>query len=123
MNRRTLLATATLAALCAPGWALGVTGQRSALMPDVPTIGEAGLPGYAFETWFKVFTPAATPRSIVDGLNATLATVLGTGAVKVRMTQDGFDPAPSTVADARRRLKAELPQWARLIEERGIAAE
>ena len=53
--------------------ALGVTGtKRSALMPDVPTIAEAGLPGYAFETWFIVFAPAGTPRPIIDKLNATL---------------------------------------------------
>ena len=104
--------------------ALGVTGaKRSALMPGVPTIAEAGLPNYAFETWFMVFAPAATPKPVIDKLNATLATVLGTEAVKARMTKDGFDPTPSTAAAARTRLEAELPQWAKLIKERGITAE
>ena len=104
--------------------ALGVTGaRRSALMPGVPTIAEAGLPHYAFETWFMVFAPAATPKPVIDKLNATLATVLAAEAVKARMTKDGFDPTPSTTAAARTRLETELPQWAKLIKERGITAE
>nr|WP_295944330.1 tripartite tricarboxylate transporter substrate binding protein [uncultured Acidovorax sp.] len=104
--------------------ALGVTGtKRSALMPDVPTIAEAGLPGYAFETWFIVFAPAGTPRPIIDKLNATLNQALGTPALKERMAKDGFDPIPSTPEQARARLETEMPQWAKLIRERGITAE
>lgn len=104
--------------------ALGVTGtKRSALMPDVPTIAEAGLPGYAFETWFIVFAPAGTPRPIIDKLNATLNQALNTAALKERMAKDGFDPIPSTPEQARTRLEQEMPQWAKLIKERGITAE
>lgn len=104
--------------------ALGVTGtKRSALMPDVPTIAEAGLPGYAFETWFIVFAPAGTPRPIIDKLNATLNQALGTPALKERMAKDGFDPIPSTPEQARARLEQEMPKWAKLIKERGITAE
>ncbi|MDR6767808.1 tripartite-type tricarboxylate transporter receptor subunit TctC [Acidovorax delafieldii] len=104
--------------------ALGVTGtKRSALMPDVPTIAEAGLPGYAFETWFIVFAPAGTPKPIIDKLNATLNQALGTPALKERMAKDGFDPIPSTPEQARARLETEMPQWAKLIKERGITAE
>lgn len=104
--------------------ALGVTGtKRSALMPDVPTIAEAGLPGYAFETWFIVFAPAGTPRPIIDKLNATLNQALGTPALKERMTKDGFEPIPSTPEQALARLETEMPQWAKLIKERGITAE
>ena len=104
--------------------ALGVTGtKRSALMPDVPTIAEAGLPGYAFETWFIVFAPAGTPRPIIDKLNATLNQALNTAALKERMAKDGFDPIPSTPEQARIRLEQEMPQWAKLIKERGITAE
>lgn len=104
--------------------ALGVTGtKRSALMPDVPTIAEAGLPGYAFETWFIVFAPAGTPKPIIDKLNSTLNQALNTPALKERMAKDGFDPIPSTPEQARARLEAEMPQWAKLIRERGITAE
>ena len=104
--------------------ALGVTGtKRSALMPDVPTIAEAGLPGYAFETWFIVFAPAGTPRPIIDKLNTTLNQALNIPALKERMAKDGFDPIPSTPEQARERLEKEMPQWAKLIKERGITAE
>ena len=104
--------------------ALGVTGtKRSALMPDVPTIAEAGLPGYAFETWFIVFAPAGTPKPIIERLNTTLNQALGTPALKERMAKDGFDPIPSTPEQARARLEQEMPKWAKLIKERGITAE
>ncbi len=104
--------------------ALGVTGkQRSALMPDVPTIAEAGLPQYAFETWFMVFAPAGTPAAVIDKLNAGLRTALANPAVKTRMTKEGYDPMPSTPAEARARLERELPQWAKLVKERGITSE
>jgi tripartite-type tricarboxylate transporter receptor subunit TctC len=104
--------------------ALGVTGsKRSSLMPDVPTIAEAGLPDYKFETWFMVFAPAATPSAIVDKLNVALNEALATPAIKDRMTREGFDPTPSSAAQARVKLEKELPQWGRLIQERGIKAE
>ena len=104
--------------------ALGVTGsKRSPLMPNVPTIAEAGLPNYAFETWFMVFAPAATPKPIIDKLNATLTQALNTPAVKERMEREGFDPIPSSPSEARARLEKEMPQWAKLVKERGITAE
>lgn len=104
--------------------ALGVTGaKRSALMPDVPTIAEAGVPQYQFETWFIVFAPAGTPKPIIDKLNMSLNQALATPALKERMTKDGFDPTPSTPDQARARLEAEMPQWAKLIKERGISAD
>ena len=104
--------------------ALGVTGgKRSPLMPDVPTIAEAGLPGYNFETWFMVFAPAATPKAIVDKLNVALNEALAAPAIKDRMTREGFDPTPSSPEQARTKLEKELPQWSRLIQERGIKAE
>jgi len=104
--------------------ALGVTGtKRSPLMPDVPTIAEAGLPGYTFETWFIVFAPAGTPKPVIDKLNASLNQALNAPALRERMARDGFDPTPSTPEQARARLEQEMPQWAKLIKERGITAE
>jgi tripartite-type tricarboxylate transporter receptor subunit TctC len=104
--------------------ALGVTGsKRSALLPDVPTIAEGGLPGYAFETWFIAFAPAGTPQPVVDKLNASLRATLANAAVKARMTKEGFDPLPSTPLEARARVEREMPLWAKLVKERGITAE
>ena len=104
--------------------ALGVTGtKRSPLMPDVPTIAEAGLPNYQFETWFMAFAPAGTPKPVVDRLNSALNEALNSPAVLARMTKEGFDPIPSSSGQARARLEKELPQWGKLIRERGITAE
>ena len=104
--------------------ALGVTGsKRSPLLPNVPTIAEAGLPKYNFETWFMVFAPAGTPKPVIDKLNATLNQALKSPAVAARMTKEGFDPIPSTPVQARSRLEKEMPQWSKLIKERGIQAE
>ncbi|MDH0867656.1 tripartite tricarboxylate transporter substrate binding protein [Mitsuaria sp. GD03876] len=104
--------------------ALGVTGpKRSPLLPDVPTIAEAGLPGYSFETWFMVFAPSATPKPVLEKLHATLNTVLASPVVKERMAKEGFEASPSTIAQARARLEKELPQWAKLVKERGITAD
>jgi len=104
--------------------ALGVTGaKRSALLPNVPTIAEAGVPKYAFETWFMVFAPTGTPQPVIDKLNAALRQALTSPAVKERMTREGFDPMPSTPAEAKARLQQELPRWAKLVKEQGITAE
>ena len=103
---------------------IGVTGsKRSPLMPSVPTLAEAGLPAYSFETWFIVFAPAGASQSVIDKLNATLNTTLGNATLKARMTKEGFDPIPSTPAQARQRLEKEIPVWAKLIKERGIASD
>lgn len=104
--------------------AIGVTGpRRSPLMPNVPTIAESGVPQYNFETWFMVFAPAKTPQPIIDKLNQALRKALDTPVVKERMVKDGFDPIPSTPAEARARLEKELPFWGKLIKERGITGE
>jgi tripartite-type tricarboxylate transporter receptor subunit TctC len=101
--------------------ALGVTGtKRSALMPDVPTIAEAGLPGYSFDTWFIVFAPAGTPQPVIDKLNAALQKVLTSKATVDRMTREGFEATPSTPAQARARLETEIPKWDKLVKDRGI---
>jgi len=104
--------------------ALAVTGvKRSSLLPNVPTMMEAGLPGYNFETWFIVFAPTGTPQAVVDILNTTLNATLNNSALKARMTAEGFDPIPSTPNQARQRLEKEIPIWSKLIKERGITAD
>ena len=104
--------------------AIGVTGaKRSPLMPDVPTLAESGVPGYSFETWFIVFAPAATPKPLIDKLNASLVKALNTPALKEKMIKEGFDPETSTPAEAKAKLTKELALWAKLVKERGITAE
>lgn len=104
--------------------AIGVTGpKRSALMPDVPTIAESGLPAYSFETWFMVIAPGGTPKPILEKLNASLNEALGSSKLKERMLKEGFEPIPGTPAQARSRLEQELPRWAKLVKDRHISAE
>ena len=104
--------------------AIGVTGpKRSPLMPGVPTLQESGATGYNFETWFMVFAPANTPKPVIDQLNAALNKAMASPALKEKLIKDGFDPIPSTPAQAQARLAQELPLWAKLVKERGITAE
>lgn len=103
--------------------ALGVTGpQRSPLMPDVPTIAEAGLPDYSFETWFMVFAPAGTPEPVLEKLNATLNQTLQSPELKERMVREAYDPAPSSIAEAKRLLNSDMEKWAEVIKVAGIEA-
>jgi tripartite-type tricarboxylate transporter receptor subunit TctC len=104
--------------------AIGVTGpKRSPLLPNVPTLQESGVPGYNFETWFIVFAPANTPQTIIDKLNGALNKALTSPQLKEKLVKDGFDPIPSTPAQAQARLTQELASWGKLIKVRGITAE
>lgn len=103
--------------------ALGVTGTtRSPLLPDVPTIAESGLPGYAFNTWFVISAPAGTPQPVIDTLNAKLAEALQSSALKTRMQQEGFDPLISTPAKTDEMVAAEMTRWADIVKDAGIQA-
>jgi tripartite-type tricarboxylate transporter receptor subunit TctC len=104
--------------------ALGVTGPtRSALMPDVPTIAEAGLADYSFETWFMVVAPAGTPAAMIDKLNATLNQALTLPSLKQRMVNEAYDPAPSTPQEARELLENDMAKWSKLIAAAGIKVD
>jgi tripartite-type tricarboxylate transporter receptor subunit TctC len=104
--------------------ALGVTGtKRSPLMPDVPTIAEAGLPNYSFDTWFIVFAPAGTPQPVIDRLNQALDKVLTSKVLADRMNDEGFESTPSTPAQARARLETEIPKWNKLVKDAGITMQ
>jgi tripartite-type tricarboxylate transporter receptor subunit TctC len=77
--------------------ALGVTsGKRNSVLPDLPTIAEAGVPGYKWETWFGLLAPAKTPRPIVDKLNREITRILELPDVRTRWTSLGTEPIPST---------------------------
>ncbi|MET0858324.1 MAG: tripartite tricarboxylate transporter substrate binding protein, partial [Telluria sp.] len=72
------------------------TSKRSSVLPNVPTIAEAGLPGYELSGWYAVFVPAKTPKPIVDRLNAELVKALKETDVRARFTQIGAEPVGST---------------------------
>ena len=104
--------------------ALGVTtAKRNPQLPDVPTIVESGVPGYDVTIWYAVFAPVATPKAIVDKLNAEMVKALNSSEMKERMALQGMDPAPSTPAELTAFVKAESAKWAKVAKDSGATAE
>ncbi|WP_244788092.1 tripartite tricarboxylate transporter substrate binding protein [Cupriavidus pauculus] len=104
--------------------ALAVTGpRRSPLMPDVPTMAEAGLPNYVFETWFIVSAPAGTPKDVLARLNQTLNAALAQPELKARLIKEGFEPLTMSPAQADAMLRKEMVRWAAQIKQAGITPE
>ncbi|SDC91971.1 Tripartite-type tricarboxylate transporter, receptor component TctC [Cupriavidus sp. YR651] len=104
--------------------ALAVTGpKRSPLMPDIPTMAEAGLPRYAFETWFIVSAPAGTPKDVLAKLNQTLNAALAQPELKARLLKEGFEPLTMSPAQADAMLRKEMVRWSAQIKQAGITPE
>ena len=100
---------------------LGVTGStRSPAMPDVPTVAEAGVPGYDFVLWFGIFAPAGTPGDIVARLNKAVVASLNMPDIQQQLAQQGLDPNPSTPEALGKVLKGDVARWARIIRAAGI---
>ena len=97
--------------------ALGVSSaRRSGAMPDVPTIAEAGVPGYEMSPWIAVFAPAGTPKPIVDKLNTEINKVLKLPDVAQSLSGQGLDPWPGTPEEFSARLRADYEKYGRLIK-------
>jgi tripartite-type tricarboxylate transporter receptor subunit TctC len=104
--------------------ALGVTSaRRSSALPDVPTIAEAGLPGYEATAWFGILAPAGTPKPVIAKLNAEISAVLRDPAVTKWMAGQGFEAAGGTPADFAAHIRKETAKWARVVKESGATAE
>lgn len=92
--------------------ALGVTGrQRVAVLPDVPTIAEAGLPGYEFAVWNCISVPKATPAAVVATLHDAVVKAIAEDDVRRSLEKLGFAPLSSSPAEIERRIRAETPMW------------
>jgi tripartite-type tricarboxylate transporter receptor subunit TctC len=104
--------------------ALGTTGQtRSSVLPDVPTISEAGLPGYEATIWLGVMAPAGTPKAVVDLLNAEINKVLAQPDLKAQWSQQGATPLPMTPAEFDAFLRKDIEKWANVIHTAGIKVQ
>ena len=104
--------------------AIAVSGaERSALFPDVPTVAESGLPGFASEDWQGILAPARTPADIVQKLNGEIGRILLQPAVKAKLQAAGFDPKPSTSEWFAHFIQAETLKWAKLLKGIGIKAQ
>jgi len=105
--------------------ALAVTGpRRSSLVPDLPTLSEAGLKGYGSEQWYGVLVPRGTPRATVQRLNQDFTRVLGQPDTRTRLQDSGYDVAPDTTEEwFGRFLASEIAKWADVVRKAGIRAE
>ncbi len=103
---------------------LGVTGaKRSPVAPDVPTIAEAGVPGYSGDAWYGLFAPRATPKAVVAKLNAVLAQSLQSTERRERLLVQGVEAVGSSQEVFGRFLGSELEKWARVVRDAGIKPE
>ena len=100
---------------------LAVTGaKREPTVPDVPTVAEAGVPGYEFGIWFAMFAPAATPKPIVARLNQELVKALAAPDMREKLAAAGVNPESSTPEQLGKHLQAEVVKWAKVIKAAGI---
>ena len=104
--------------------ALGVTTtRRTAALPEVPTIAEAGLPGYEVDGWYGLLAPRATPVAIIRRFNAELVAVVAIEEVRERLLAAGIDARVSTPADFQDRIVRDVVRWADVVKKARIVAE
>jgi len=104
--------------------ALGVTGtKRASVVPEVPTIAEAGVPGYEHILWGMLLVPAATPKDVVARLNREAVKALEASDVRERYAGMGVDPAPTTPERAAAYLKSETDKYAKVVKAIGLRIE
>ncbi len=100
---------------------LGVTSaKRTAAAPEIPTIAEAGVPGYELLTWFSVVAPAATPKPVIARLNAEIVKAVDAADTRKRFFDLATDPASSTPEALGAFIKSEIAKWGKLIKSAGI---
>jgi tripartite-type tricarboxylate transporter receptor subunit TctC len=104
--------------------ALGVSiSQRSAALPNVPTIAEAGLPGYYAASWYGLMVPAGTPKSSIDILAKQIGTIMRVPEVKEKMLAQGFEPVGDTPAQFGKFISEEILRWEQVVARAGIKSE
>jgi tripartite-type tricarboxylate transporter receptor subunit TctC len=104
--------------------ALGVTTlKRSAAAPSVPTIAEAGLPGYDMATWYGLVAPANLPENIRTRLNKELQIILADPKFKDKLIAQGADPMPGTADQFAQFIKSEIERWRKLIAQSNITVD
>jgi tripartite-type tricarboxylate transporter receptor subunit TctC len=103
---------------------LGVAGpNRSPVLPDVPTISDAGLPGYDTMVWFGLFAPAGTPKPVVELVNRKTNAVLASPRVKEGLEKLGVEPVGGGADVLAGKVQSELGKWATIVREKNIRLE
>jgi tripartite-type tricarboxylate transporter receptor subunit TctC len=104
--------------------ALGVGGKkRAAILPDVPTISEAGVPGYEASNWWGIVAPAGVPQAVVDRIRKELAVVLTAKPVIEQFANEGAEVVQMSQAEFADFIAAELKKWQQVVKESGMKAE
>lgn len=99
------------------------TAQRSPALPDVPTIAEAGVPGYEATSWFGLLAPAKTPAPVVAKLNAAILKALADPDVKNKLLEQGAEPAGETPAQFAAFIASETVKWGKIVKQSGATAQ
>jgi tripartite-type tricarboxylate transporter receptor subunit TctC len=99
------------------------TATRAAVLPNVPTVQEAGVPDFDVSVWYGVFAAAATPQPIVQRLNAEIIRAMNVPEVKERIEASGYQVVGSTPAALDAHVKSEITRWARVIKTAGVTVE
>nr|WP_194724949.1 tripartite tricarboxylate transporter substrate binding protein [Noviherbaspirillum malthae] len=99
------------------------TTKRSSVLPNVPTVAEAGIKGYELSGWYAVFVPAKTPQPVVNRINEELVKALKQPDVKARFAQIGAEPVGSSPAELAKYLKSETAKWSEIVRARNIKAD
>jgi tripartite-type tricarboxylate transporter receptor subunit TctC len=103
---------------------LAVSGdRRSPAFPDIPTVAEAGVPGYSAPTWSGVIAPAGTPKAIVDKINAAVNKAIRTEAFKERFGSIGDEPAGGPPEEFANTIKVDLAKWKDVVQRSGAKLE
>jgi tripartite-type tricarboxylate transporter receptor subunit TctC len=104
--------------------ALGTTGlKRSTVLPDVPTISEAGVKGYETTIWLGLMAPTGTPRPVIDRLNAEVVKIIARPDVKKAWNEQGAEPMSMTPAEFEKYLNADIAKWAKVVKSAGMKPE
>ncbi len=99
------------------------TAKRSGALPDIPTISEAGLPGFEVSNWYGILATGGTPRPAVDRLNSELARIARVPDLAEKLAAQGADPATGTPEEFERFIQAELKKWSAVVRSAGINPE
>lgn len=103
---------------------IAVTGsRRSPMLPDTPTVAEAGLPGFDVSSWYGVFAPQGLPKEIVTKLNGDIVAVLGDADLKKRLAALGAEPMPMTADAFGRFVREEIAKWAKVVKDSGAKVD
>ena len=96
--------------------------RRAAAAPDIPTIAESGVPGYAVDVWYAMLAPSATPRPVMERLNGAVTKILHSPDVAKKLARIGLEPVAEDLAKSDAYVKSEIRKWAKVVKAANITA-